>query len=171
LKKALDSLERAGKLAENAALVVLLAAMVLVAVFQIVNRELLGSAVAIPWADEFVRYVVLWLAMVGSVAACRENKHIRIDAITHVVSGAVAAWIRVVVDTFATIICAIVGWQAFLLVREETSWGEFVIGDVPLWIAHSIVPLAFFLISYRFLVRVFRLLHGIFRPETAGVQQ
>lgn len=165
MKKALASLERAGKLAEDAALVALLAAMVLVAVFQIVNRELLGSAFAVPWADEFVRYIVLWLAMVGSIAACRENKHIRIDAVAHVVSGAVAAWIKVVVDSFATGVCVVLTWQSARLVREEMSWGEFVINDVPLWVAHAIVPLAFALIAYRFLVRVITLLHGIFGPD------
>ena len=142
--------------------------MILVAVFQIANRELLGSRFAVPWADEFVRYVVLWLAMVGSIAAARENRHIRIDAITHVVSRRVAAWIRVVVDAFAAGVCAVLAWQAWRLVREETTWGEFVIGDVPLWIAHSIVPLAFALIGYRFLVRVMQQLYGIARPEPAG---
>lgn len=165
MKKALDSLERAGERAENAALVLLLAAMVFVAVFQIINRELLGSAFAIPWADEFVRYIVLWLALVGSIAACRENRHIRIDAITHIVSGKAAAWIKVVVDAFAAAVCAVLAWQAWRLVREEMSWGEYVIGDVPLWLAHSLVPLAFLLISYRFIVRVVQLLHGIIKPD------
>lgn len=165
MKKALEKLERAGRFAENTALVVLLGTMILVAVFQIVNRQLLGSMFAIPWADELVRFIVLWLAMVGSIAACRDNKHIRIDAITHVLSGAIVTWIKIVVDVFAAAVCAMIGWQAFRLVREEVSWGDYVIGDVPLWLAHAVVPLAFFLISYQFLVRVLRLAYGLVRPE------
>lgn len=166
MKKVLDSLGRAGKKAEDAALVLLLTAMVLVAVFQIINRELLGSAFSIPWADEFLRYVVLWLAMVGSIAACRENKHIRIDAVSHIVSGTTAAWIKTVVDLFAAAVCAVLAFQSWRLVREEMSWGEFVIGDVPLWLAHAVLPLAFFLISYRFLIQAMQLLSDIFRNET-----
>ena len=161
-------MERAGRFAENTALVVLLGTMILVAVFQIVNRQLLGSMFAIPWADELVRFIVLWLAMVGSIAACRDNKHIRIDAITHVLSGVVVSWIKILVDVFAAAVCATIGWHAFRLVREEMSWGDFVMGDVPLWLAHAIVPLAFFLISYQFMVRVLKLAHGIFRPEADG---
>jgi TRAP-type C4-dicarboxylate transport system permease small subunit len=164
VKKALEKLERAGRLAENTALVVLLGTMIVVAVFQIVNRQLLGSMFAIPWADELVRFIVLWLAMVGSIAACRDNKHIRIDAITHVLSGAVVTWIKIVVDVFAAAVCAVIGWQAFRLVREEVSWGDYVMGDVPLWLAHSVVPLAFFLITYQFVVRVLKLAHGLARP-------
>jgi TRAP-type C4-dicarboxylate transport system permease small subunit len=169
LRKALDSLERAGRLAENIALLVLLGTMIGVAVFQIVNRQLLGGTFSMAWADELVKMIVLWLAMVGSIAACRDNKHIRIDLITHVLSGTIVSWIKVIVDLFAAAVCAMIAWQAWRLILEERSWGDVILGDVPLWLAHAIVPLAFALVSYRFLVRVFSLLHGIFRPqETAA---
>lgn len=165
MRKVLDSLDRAGRLAENTALVVLLATMIGVAVAQIVNRQLLGSSFSLAWADELVKMIVLWLAMVGSIAACRDNKHIRIDLITHILSGSIVSWIKVVVDMFAAAVCAVIGWQAYRLVREEVSWGDTILVDVPMWIAHAIVPLAFLLISYQFLVRVAKLLLGIFNGD------
>ena len=169
MRKILDSLERAGKLAENVALLVLLGTMIGVSVFQILNRQLLGGAFSLAWADELVKMIVLWLAMVGSIAACRDNKHIRIDLVTHILSGAIVSWIKVVVDLFAAGVCAVIAWQAWRLIGEERTWGDVILGDVPLWLAHAIVPLAFALVSYRFLVRVFGLLHDIFGPqETAA---
>ena len=60
-----------------------------------------------------------------------------------------------------------IGWQAYRLVREEASWGDTVLTDIPLWLVHAIVPIAFALISYQFLVRVVKLLHGLFKPEQA----
>jgi len=167
LKKFLDRLERFGVLAENTALVVLLGTMIGVSVFQIVNRQLLNGAFSLTWADELVKIIVLWLAMVGSIAACRDNKHIRIDLISHILSGPVVAWSKVVVDLFAAAVCAVIGWQAWRLIREEMSWGDTVFTDVPLWMLHAIVPLAFVLISYQFLVRVVRLLMQIFSPTDA----
>lgn len=164
MKKVLDSLDRGARLAENTALVVLLGTMIGVSVFQIINRQLLGGSFSLAWADELVKIIVLWLAMVGSIAACRDNKHIRIDLISHVLSGPVVAWAKVVVDLFAAVVCATIGWHAYRLIREEMSWGDTIFTDVPLWLMHSIVPLAFVLISYQFLVRVARLLHGIFVP-------
>ena len=169
MRKLLDSLERAGRLAENVALLVLLGTMIGVSVFQIVNRQLLGGAFSLAWADELVKMIVLWLAMVGSIAACRDNKHIRIDLITHILSGTIVSWIKVIVDLFAAGVCAVIAWQAWRLIGEERTWGDVILGDVPLWLAHAIVPLAFALVSYRFLVRVFGLLHDIFGPqETAA---
>ena len=112
MKRFLDSLDRAGRLAENTALVVLLGTMIGVSVFQIINRQLLDGSFSLSWADELVKIIVLWLAMVGSIAAARENKHIRIDLITHVLSGPVVAWAKVIVDVFATAVCAVIGWHA-----------------------------------------------------------
>ncbi len=171
MKKLLDSLERAGRLAENTALVLLLGTMIGVSVFQIINRELLGSTFAIAWADELVKIIVLWLAMVGSIAAARDNRHIRIDLITHILSGPIVTWAKIVVDVFAAIVCGVIGWYAYLLIREEISWGDTIFNNTPLWIMHAIVPLAFALISYQFVVRVAKLVHSLFAgesEETAG---
>ena len=165
MRKLLTKLERFGVLAENTALVVLLGTMIGVSVFQIINRQLLNGAFSLTWADELVKIIVLWLAMVGSIAAARDNKHIRIDLISHVLSGPVVAWSKVVVDLFAAAVCAMIGWQAWRLIREEMSWGDTVLTDIPLWLLHAIVPLAFVLISYQFLVRIVRLLIGIFGPD------
>lgn len=164
MRKLLNSLDRAGRLAENTALVVLLGTMIGVSVFQIINRQLLDGIFSLSWADELVKIIVLWLAMVGSVAAARDNKHIRIDLITHVLSGPVVAWAKVIVDLFAAVVCAVIGWSAYRLIREEMSWGDTIFTDVPIWMLHVIVPLAFLLLSYQFLVRTGKLLLGILAP-------
>ena len=164
MRKFLDSMDRAGRLAENTALVVLLGTMIGVSVFQIINRQLLDGSFSLSWADELVKIIVLWLAMVGSVAAARDNKHIRIDLITHVLSGPVVAWAKVIVDLFAAAVCAVISWSAYRLIREEMSWGDTIFTDVPLWLLHTIVPLAFLLLSYQFLVRTGKLLLGILAP-------
>ena len=140
--------------------------MIGVSVFQIINRQLLDGSFSLSWADELVKIIVLWLAMIGSVAAARDNKHIRIDLITHVLSGPVVAWSKVIVDLFAAAVCAVIGWNAYRLIREEMSWGDTIFTDVPLWMLHVIVPLAFLLLSYQFLVRTGKLLLGIFRPAS-----
>lgn len=168
MKKALVSLERAGRFAENAALIALLATMIGVSVFQIVNRQLLGGAFTLAWADPLVKLIVLWLAMVGSIAACRDNKHIRIDLVTHVLTGPVVAWIKAIVDIFAAGVCGVIAWHSYRLVREQAGWGDTVFDGLPLWLFHVIVPLAFVLISYRFLVRSAGLVYGIFRPHGEG---
>lgn len=161
MNKVLAALERAGSRLENAALLILLGTMIGLSVLQIVNRQILGGSLAMPWADELIKIIVLWLAMVGSIAASRDDKHIRIDLISHVLSGPVVVWSRAIVDLFAAAVCAVIAWQAWRLIREEMGWGDTALVDIPIWILHVIVPAAFVLISYRFLVKVAKEIHSI----------
>jgi len=166
LRNILDSLDRFGRHVENTALVVLLGTMIGVSVLQIVNRQLLDGSLNISWADELIKIIVLWLAMVGSVAACRDNKHIRIDLISHFLQGPFVTWSRVVVDVFTAVVCAFIAWQAWRLLRLEMEWGDTVLIDVPVWTVHAIVPTAFALLSYRFGVGIAQQVHALLTTES-----
>ena len=98
--------------------------------------------------------MVLWLAMVGSIAACRENRHIRIDALSHVLPKLAVKISRILVDLFAALICGVIAWQSWLYLQVEIEYEDTVLVNIPAWIAHSIMPAAFLLISFRFLVLV-----------------
>ena len=150
----LARLERFGKLAENAVLVVLLGSLVLLAVGQIILRELFETGFF--RADELIKLLVLWLAMVGSIAATRDNRHIRIDALSHLLPDKAVTAIRLFVDVFAAVVCGVVAWQAWRYLQLEIEFEDTVLINVPAWIAHVVVPGAFALMSYRFAVSVIR---------------
>ena len=152
MRRLLSRLDDAGRFAENAALVILLGGMMILAVAQILLREVFSTG--FPWADELVRLLVLWLAMVGSVAACRDNRHIRIDALSHLLPARVVVAVRVVVDLFAAAVAAVIAWHSFRYLANEREYEITVLVDTPAWLAHFVVPLAFALLAYRFLVLV-----------------
>ncbi len=154
IKRLLGRLEKAGTAIETAMLVSMLTAMMLVAVGQILMREAFGTGFG--WADELVRLMVLWLAMIGSIAACRENRHIRIDALGHVLPDMAVKLIRILVDVFATIVCVVIAIQAWRYLQIEMEYDDRVLVDTPAWIAHSIMPAAFALMAYRFLIGALR---------------
>lgn len=163
MKRLLERLERVGRAAEDGAIVLLLGSMVLLAVLQIVLRQFFGSGIG--WADELIKIIVLWLAMVGSIAAARDNRHIRIDLLSHILPAKLVALTRVVVDVFAAGVCAIIAWQAWRYLQLEIEWQETVLIDTPAWAAHAIVPAAFLLIGYRFLVGSAATIYEVFRGE------
>lgn len=154
----LSRLDRLGRIAEDTALVVLLGTLILLAVGQIVLRELFETGLF--WADELVKLLVLWLAMVGSIAATRDNRHIRVDALSHLLPAPVVIGVRLVVDVFAALVCAVIAWQAWRYLQLEIEFENTVFIDTPAWAAHVVVPAAFALISYRFLVNVAMLLYA-----------
>ena len=159
----LSRLDSAGRLLENFVLVTLLSGMMLLAVGQIVLREVFDTGII--WADELVRLIVLWLAMMGAIAACREDRHIRIDALSHLFSDNVISGIRIVVDLFAAGVCAVIAWHAYRYLQLEIEFEDTVLVNTPAWIAHVVIPIGFAIFSYRFLVSVVKRLVGIFIAE------
>ncbi len=163
MKAFLSRLDRIGRFAENTALVTLLSAMMVLAVGQIVLREVFSTGFV--WADELIKLMVLWLAMVGSIAAARDNRHIRIDALSHILPETAIKLTRVLVDVFAAAVCGVIAWHTYRYLQLEIEFEDSVLIDTPAWIAHLIVPLAFALIAYRFLVSIawqlYRLILGV----------
>lgn len=135
----------------------------LLAVGQIVLREVFNTGII--WADELVRLIVLWLAMMGAMAACREDRHIRIDALSHLFSDNVISGIRIVVDLFAAGVCAVIAWHAYRYLQLEIEFEDTVLVNTPAWIAHVVIPIGFAVFSYRFLISVVKRLVGIFITE------
>lgn len=147
----------------------LLTGMMLLAVGQIVLREIFSTGVV--WADELIKLMVLWLAMVGSIAACRENRHIRIDALSHILPKLAVEITRILVDLFAAIVCGVIAWQSWLYLQVEIEYQDTVLVNVPAWIAHSVLPAAFLLISFRFLVLIVKQIVEIVTSPYIGLDE
>jgi len=107
-----------------------------------------------------LKLIVLWLAMIAAIAACRENRHIRIDALSHLLPDSFVRVSRVLVDLFAAAVCGVIAWQALRYLQLEIEFEDTVLIDSPAWVAHSIVPIAFALTGYRFVVSAIRSAFG-----------
>lgn len=142
----------------------------LLAVGQIVLREIFATGFI--WADELIKLMVLWLAMIGSVAACRDDRHIRIDALSHFLPDRVVDVTRIVVNIFAAVVCGVIAWHAYRYLQIEIEFDDKVMIRVPAWLAHVVVPVSFLLLSYRFVVLVawqlYEMATGLEREEQEG---
>lgn len=163
-----DRLERWGSAAENAALVILLGALMLLAVGQIAMRVFFSFGFI--WADELVKLLVLWIALVASIAASRSNRHLRIDVLSNFVAAKYARFPRLIVDAFAALMCGVLAWQSWRYVQLTIEFEDTVLVDLPAWIAYGILPLSFGLMCYRFLLTSGGELMRIFQPESDAEQ-
>lgn len=135
-------------LIEDAVLVTLLAAMIVIAAAQILLRNFLDMGLA--WGDQALRFLVLWVALTGAAAASRENKHINIDAFLRFLSDPVKTLSRAAVGLFTALVCAVVAFHAgrFVLLDYETGTRAF--GNIPLWSLEIILPAGFGLMALRY---------------------
>ena len=141
--------DRLGRLLENALLALLLAGMLLIGGAQIFLRNFLDSGLS--WADEALRLMLLWLAMVGAVAASRDDRHIAIDALARILPPQVAGPVAVLVNWFTAAVCLTIAWHAVSFVAETREYGDELLGGLPAWWFQAILPVSFLLIGYRYL--------------------
>ena len=143
-------LRRWGNWLEDALLVGVFAAMLLLAGTQIVLRNFFDAGFA--WVDPLLRVLVLWVAMLGAVTATREDRHISIDVLSRFVPPHLLPWLKRVIALATTVVCALLAWHTFRFVRDEYAWSDVTVAGLPVWIWQSILPLGFTLMTLRFLV-------------------
>jgi TRAP-type C4-dicarboxylate transport system permease small subunit len=138
---------------ENGLIAVLVLAMVLLAGAQILLRNLFDSG--IEWADPLLRALVLWTAMLGALAAARDDKHIGLDLVTHFVHGRAKRILRVVALVFAAAVSAAMAWYGCNLVMLDYGSGTNAFARVPSWCVELILPVGFALLALRLAIHAF----------------
>lgn len=138
---------------EDGLIAVAVLVLVLLAGTQIVLRNLFDTGFS--WADPLLRALVLWTAVLGALAAARENKHIGLDVITHFATGRTAALLRFVALGFAAVVCALMAWYGIDLVKLDLDSGSVAFSGVPVWMVELIVPVGFALLAVRLGVHAF----------------
>lgn len=128
--------------------------MIVLAATQIALRNLFDYGLV--WADPLLRVMVLWLGLIGASVATRENRHIQIDLMTHFLDEKSLLLLYAVINQFSAWICLIIAWYG-------AAWIQFDYVDevpsfigVPAWMLEIIIPIAFTVIGFRYLVQSFR---------------
>jgi TRAP-type C4-dicarboxylate transport system permease small subunit len=137
--------------AENALLIAMLALMVGLAAAQILFRNFFD--ISIFGADQMLRLLVLWVALLGAVTASREGKHIHVDAIARWLPGRVKPGVEALTDLFTVVVCLLLSWQALRFIQSARESGEMAFGALPVWVSALILPLGFMLIALRYGLR------------------
>ncbi|HEX5420860.1 MAG TPA: TRAP transporter small permease [Gammaproteobacteria bacterium] len=146
----LELADRLGRRLENTLLVVFLTALVVIASGQILLRN--AFSLALPWSDGAVRVGVLWIALLGAVAASRDHKHIAIEVAAGLLPQGWQKPAAVLRHLITAAICALLAWFSWQFVADSRSYGDRL-GSWPAWWFQLILPIGFALISYRYAVR------------------
>jgi TRAP-type C4-dicarboxylate transport system permease small subunit len=150
---------------EDGALVLLLSAMILIGGAQIVMRNVVGDALA--GADETQRLLVLWLAILGAVAASRDRRQLRIDLVSRYLRGRLRLALEAFADLLTAAVAGIIAWHAFAFVSDSFEFGDKLVGGISAGLVQSIIPIGFALIALRHFVDGLLALIGR-RREPAG---
>lgn len=135
---------------ESFVLSLLLLSMIGLACLQIILRNVFHSGITD--AEPLLRLMVLWVGLVGAIAASRSYKHIAIDVITRLLST--RAKLAVVAFNYLFVACvsAIVAWHAGRFVMMDYEADSPAFGSIPSWVMELILPFAFGAIALRYAI-------------------
>jgi TRAP-type C4-dicarboxylate transport system permease small subunit len=146
----LDRVRRIVARTEDTVLAVLLTGMILLAAAQIISRNLFSYGLI--WGEPLLRVMVLWLALLGAMAATRDGNHIQIDVLPRFLPQRLKHYTRRITDLFSALVCALLAWHAARFVHAEWQDGLEMFAGIPSWVFELIIPVGFGIMALRFLL-------------------
>ena len=140
------------ELAENFAIALLAVVLILGAALQVGLRLFDFGLI---WLDPLLRALVMWIAMLGALAAARHDKHINLDALTRQLSGTPLRVARMGTFLFAAGISVVLANASMGLVELDRESGTMLTEHIPAWWSETILPVGFLLMALRFTIRAF----------------
>jgi C4-dicarboxylate transporter DctQ subunit len=137
-----------------------IAAFVLAAVLFIVTYEILLRSVfgmSNLWTDELSRVLLIVMTYVAAIGLTRDGANVRIELFVDLLPGPVRAFLERVVDVLSLFFCLAAAWLGYRYVHESALFGiTFAHSNLPfpVWVAQSIVPIGFALMSLRLILRL-----------------
>jgi TRAP-type C4-dicarboxylate transport system permease small subunit len=135
---------------EDGFLALILGLLVLLAPLQLFLRNLFDAGII--WGDPLLRVLVLWVGMLGALAATRGRRQISIDLLSHLVGGRLRSGVGVVTSSFTALVCALVAYHSARFVASEMEYAATAFAGVPAWTCEIVIPVAFGLIGLRYVL-------------------
>ncbi len=150
---------------EDIVLALLLFAMIVIAAAQIALRNIFDASLS--WGDPFLRMLVLWVGLLGALAASRSNEQITVDVLSRMLSGRLLGATRAIASLFTAAVSGVLAFHAGRLVAIDREAEVTAVAGLPAWLFESIMPFAFGLIALRYLLQTASHLRDLWQNEIA----
>jgi TRAP-type C4-dicarboxylate transport system permease small subunit len=150
--------DRAARSLETWLIVIVLGGLILLGAAQIVLRNFFSIGFA--WGDGLARLAVLWLGLLGALAASRDGRHITMGALTRLLPPNVRLVAGACADGFGAAVSGALAWASWTFVSDSREFGDTLLGDFPAWWFQAIMPAAFALIAWQFVTQAVKRLRG-----------
>lgn len=134
--------------AENLLLVTIVLSLIMIAVAQILMRNVMGGGLL--WADAYTRISVLWIAMLGAMLASRQRNHIAIDIVVQRLPKHWQSFALRISNGLTGLVCFVAAWFSSDFLLQEFAYADKAFADIPNWLCEAIIPFAFIVIALRY---------------------
>ncbi|MAL01603.1 MAG: hypothetical protein CL536_05580 [Alcaligenaceae bacterium] len=115
------------------------------------NETYLGS-------DELQVFAMVIIAFLGTLCVSNEQQHLRMDVLAHYLRPAQKRYLSIVESLLTIIVCGIMAWASFGFVQRLYNMNQHSgMADIPMWIPHGTITLAFVAITLMAFLRLVEL--------------
>ncbi len=122
--------------------------MLSVCILQIAARNF--NFTGLVWGDDLIRVLVLWVGLLGAMAAARTDKHLRIDLLTRLVGVGVRKWLICLTQAGTAVVSSVAAYASVTYIQLEYADGLIAFWIVPVWASMLIIPVALGVIGLRY---------------------
>lgn len=109
----------------------------------------------VPWAEELVRYEIIWMVFIGGSVAARKGIHIGIDILATFSPPKIRTVIHLIINAISLLFCVFLTVMGIDLITQAKMFGQVAPAlQVPIWIVQMAVPIGGALMALRFLQRL-----------------
>ena len=117
--------------------------------------------ISIPWLDDVLRLLLIWLVYMGCVSLCLDNDHISMDAIYLRLPRTARKVMDVIIALLGIGLCGFVAKIGFDSMRQEIAYGALLpSGYLPSWPQSLAIPLGFALMTVAYASYLFSIFSG-----------
>jgi TRAP-type C4-dicarboxylate transport system permease small subunit len=102
------------------------------------------------WIDVVTRHLLLWVAFFGAAIAASRRKHIKIDALSRLLTDTWRGRLLILLDIVAVVACVFLTVASWHFLKSEAESQAMLYGPIPSWVGILIVPVGFGLLAWHF---------------------
>lgn len=145
----LERLDRGLSAAEDSFISVLLITASAILFVNVVGRYVFNYGFV--WAEELVRYEIIWLVFVGGSVAARKGIHIGVEALVHTLPSAFQKWVNGAVLVLCIGFCVILAFYGWELIAQTRLFNQRTPAmQLPFWLMQAAIPVGAVLMGLRF---------------------
>lgn len=134
----------------------------------VVARYVLNSG--IPWADEVVRYQIVWMVFLGGSVAARKGIHIGVDIVVKMAPPKIGRFILLIIHAIGIFFCGVLVYYGAELTAQTREFGQVSTAlQAPMWIFQLAIPVGSALMAIRFGQQFFSVL--LSEAQAAHIEQ
>lgn len=133
-----------------------LALGVLLAFVNVVLRYVFDMSLT--WAGELTNYLFIWSALFGAAYGFKKGIHISVTILLNLFPPIVAKGFMILANIISVIYLGVISYFGYELILMLKDFEEVSVDlEVPMWIPHLVLPIAFALAAYRAAEKVYEI--------------